>query len=206
LKGFVLLKSNASFAFYGGYGCGVYSCSTNNLGDEVGRNAPVTANVWSMLTMTVQNGMIRYYVNGNLIADYEQGAIHTVVGNGNLPLLIGGVNGFSNRFFNGKIDDIRIYNRALSPDEVMVLARLFLSTDDFIEKNINVYPNPTTQQLTIDYTPAIQQLSIVNLLGQSLKTLKINDLGRLNVDVSDLPTGVYFLKINEKDMKKWVKL
>jgi hypothetical protein len=71
---------------------------------------------------------------------------------------------------------------------------------------VSLYPNPTTQQLTIDYNEAVKQLSIVNLLGQSLKTLEINASGRLDVNVSELPNGVYFLKINEKEMKKFVKL
>jgi hypothetical protein len=72
--------------------------------------------------------------------------------------------------------------------------------------NVSLFPNPTSQQLTIDYNQAVKQLSIVNLLGQSLKTLEINASGRLDVDVSELPNGVYFLKINEQEMKKFVKL
>jgi hypothetical protein len=75
-----------------------------------------------------------------------------------------------------------------------------------ITEMVRVYPNPTTQQLTIDYNESVKQLSIVNTLGQQLKTLEINASGRMDVDVSELPSGVYFLKINEKEMKKFVKL
>jgi hypothetical protein len=71
---------------------------------------------------------------------------------------------------------------------------------------IGLFPNPTSQQLTIDYNQAVKQLSIVNLLGQSLKTLEINASGRMDVDVSELPQGVYFLRINEKEMMKFVKM
>jgi Concanavalin A-like lectin/glucanases superfamily/Secretion system C-terminal sorting domain len=78
--------------------------------------------------------------------------------------------------------------------------------DPIVEAKIGLFPNPTSQQLTIDYNQAVKQLSIVNLLGQSLKTLEINASGRMDVDVSELPSGVYFLKINEKEMKKFVKL
>jgi hypothetical protein len=74
------------------------------------------------------------------------------------------------------------------------------------DAKVRLFPNPTSQQLTIDYSESVKQLSIVNLLGQSLKTLEINASGRMDVDVSELPSGVYFLKINEKAMKKFVKL
>ncbi|MEN9611932.1 MAG: hypothetical protein RLZZ628_2746 [Bacteroidota bacterium] len=72
--------------------------------------------------------------------------------------------------------------------------------------NVNLYPNPTSNQLTIDYNETVKQLSIVNLLGQSLKTLEINASGRMDVNLSELPQGVYFLRINEKEMLKFVKL
>jgi hypothetical protein len=77
---------------------------------------------------------------------------------------------------------------------------------DILNAKVNLYPNPTSNQLTIDYNESVKQLSIVNLLGQSLKTLEINASGRMDVDVSELPQGVYFLRINEKEMKKFVKM
>jgi ligand-binding sensor domain-containing protein len=80
-------------------------------------------------------------------------------------------------------------------------------TDEMVENtSVNVYPNPTDQQLTIDYSASVQTLSIVNLIGQTLKVLEINASGQLQVDVSELPKGVYFLRANNHQMTKFVKL
>jgi ligand-binding sensor domain-containing protein len=80
-------------------------------------------------------------------------------------------------------------------------------TDEMVENtSVNVYPNPTDQQLTIDYSASVQTLSIVNLIGQTLKVLEINASGHLQVDVSELPKGVYFLRANNHQMTKFVKL
>ncbi|MGD0710535.1 MAG: T9SS type A sorting domain-containing protein [Bacteroidales bacterium] len=74
------------------------------------------------------------------------------------------------------------------------------------EGNITVYPNPVTNNLTID-VPEKATINILNTQGQHIETLLIN--GNLtNVDVSNLPSGVYMMEvITEKgiEVKKLIK-
>jgi hypothetical protein len=69
-----------------------------------------------------------------------------------------------------------------------------------IEKQLNfkIFPNPTTDLLTIDFQDFnINQsvkIHIINSIGQIQKTVFINE-NLSQIDVSNLPKGIYFLKI-----------
>ena len=69
---------------------------------------------------------------------------------------------------------------------------------------ISVYPNPATTALTIQSTNKINQIIITNLIGQTVYTLTCNT-EQVQVNVANLPGGVYFVKINGSEVKKFVK-
>jgi len=71
-------------------------------------------------------------------------------------------------------------------------------------QNIKISPNPTSSTLSITCTNKISQITITNLLGQTLFTRNFNS-EQVKVDVADLPQGVYLLKINGTEVKKFVK-
>ena len=68
-----------------------------------------------------------------------------------------------------------------------------------------IYPNPATTQLTIQSTgQPINEITITNLLGQKVYTRNYGT-EKVQVDVSGLPAGVYFIKINGTEVRKFVK-
>ncbi len=71
---------------------------------------------WHHYVATYQNGIMRVYLNGNLIGTTTY--IGTGNFNGNRNILIGSRHADLSRSFNGRLDDVRIYNRALSDDEI----------------------------------------------------------------------------------------
>jgi Concanavalin A-like lectin/glucanases superfamily/Cadherin-like domain/Bacterial Ig domain len=71
--------------------------------------------VWTHIATTYDGATQRFYVNGALVASRAHtGSMST----SNSPLRIGGNNAWSGEFFQGLIDEVRIYNRALSAAEV----------------------------------------------------------------------------------------
>ena len=71
-------------------------------------------NTWSHLAASYDGAALRLYVNGTQVASRAQtGAIQT----SNSPLSIGGDATFG-QYFTGRIDDVRVYNRALSVTEI----------------------------------------------------------------------------------------
>jgi len=89
----------------------------NTTVDQGVRQAVHTAialNTWTHLATTYDGANQRLYINGVLVATKAQtGAIAAA----NQPLRIGG-NNVSGEFFQGLIDEVRIYNRALSAAEI----------------------------------------------------------------------------------------
>jgi Concanavalin A-like lectin/glucanases superfamily/Fibronectin type III domain len=74
----------------------------------------LTANTWSHLTATYDGQTQRLYVNGVQVSQRAQtGAIQT----SNNVMRIGG-NSIWGEYFQGTIDEVRVYNRALSSTEV----------------------------------------------------------------------------------------
>jgi hypothetical protein len=67
-----------------------------------------------------------------------------------------------------------------------------------IEKNeigLNVYPNPANNTITVDADIKIETYTIINNVGQVIKTEKYNNI----INISYLPTGFYMLQVNTKD-------
>ncbi|MGB1268842.1 MAG: choice-of-anchor B family protein [Flavobacteriaceae bacterium] len=80
-----------------------------------------------------------------------------------------------------------------------------LSVDDsvFNEKQVSVYPNPTSEKLTVSIkNEQITRLSLFNALGQKVIDFNFNTLDKTTLDVSHLSVGVYFLKINNHYTQK----
>jgi len=71
--------------------------------------------------------------------------------------------------------------------------------------NLRVYPNPTSTQLNIETFLKIKEITIVDIMG---KTIGMNLPLSNTIDVSNLSTGVYFLKVTGKKetlIQKFVK-
>ena len=87
---------------------GYLASSAKNWGVD-GGTTPLPAKTWSHIAFTSDGGRIRFYVNGKLMgSDSMQVAAEPSTG----ALVIGG------GLFKGKIDEVRIYDRALDEGEV----------------------------------------------------------------------------------------
>ena len=70
------------------------------------------------------------------------------------------------------------------------------------ENNISIYPNPVFDQFTIEGASVPYQLEILDLNGQTLQTVNIIEKSGA-VDVSELPTGMYILKVKDLSTNEW---
>jgi len=74
--------------------------------------------------------------------------------------------------------------------------------DNSLAVEFDIFPNPTSESLTISTDLAISQVRVMNLLGQTIKTFN-NESAQLNV--SDLSEGVYLLEFTTVDNLTAVK-
>lgn len=146
-------------------------------------------------------GVLKLYRNGILIAQNDKvpaGSIDNCIGS---ELLIGtawkGV--WQDANFKGKIDDIRIYNRALNNAEINELAGVkttsvpdasVLVGDNFV----HVYPNPSISGVFSVVCKSMKRVQITNNLGQveQIISLKQNECV---IDLSSSKKGIYFVNI-----------
>jgi PKD repeat protein len=87
-----------------------------NIGGEkmVQGSSMLAANVWTHLATTYDGATMKLYVNGALVASRSQtGTVASSTG----PLRIGG-DSIWGEYFTGLIDEVRVYNRALSQAEI----------------------------------------------------------------------------------------
>jgi len=89
---------------------GIFSGS---YGETFGASA-LPANTWSHLGATYDGATLRLYVNGVQVASRAQTGTLATSAN---PLNIGG-DTFYNQYFSGRIDDVRVYNTALTAVEI----------------------------------------------------------------------------------------
>jgi hypothetical protein len=174
-----------------------------DISDGVSTKAATTVdNVWHYYTVVYNSSLgnnlsnIVYYQDANLLATYcSQGNQTINTGLTNLPT-IGSYFNHSIRFFQGQLDDIGIWNRALTQQEITDLYNGNICydhvtvTDTLIinfnmtgfnpvtyEHSIEIYPNPTSDHITINYGDFIglngYTLSIFNPMGQLVHTSNI---------------------------------
>ena len=84
----------------------------------------------------------------------------------------------------GAIDDL-IASEGLSSLEEEILAQ-----------GVNVYPNPATEFINIDSDLDVKSITITNTLGQ---TVKQYNTGLNRINVADLNTGEYFIRMTTND-------
>ncbi len=87
-------------------------------GDSNATGTEVPANIWSHVVSTYDGTYQKVYING-VLKDSKSG-MGPAISNVSNPLTIGALTGGGD-YFSGAIDDVRVYNRALSQTEVQSL-------------------------------------------------------------------------------------
>jgi hypothetical protein len=99
---------------------------------------------------------------------------------------------------HGMIDEVRIYNRALSAAEVSEISTVnTIATQERPNTlKISVYPNPTEGMLTIELKdiPGNWRLTAYDQMGKTLMTHASGNQTE-TIDFSGFPPGVYMVQI-----------
>lgn len=65
---------------------------------------------------------------------------------------------------------------------------------------LNIYPNPTSSILNVNFNETIKELKIVNQLGQTL-ILKSPNSNNASLNVGEFPKGIYYVIVKNKNEK-----
>lgn len=156
------------------------------------------ANTWVHAVITWSTGgQVRTYINGVLSGSIQ---LSSYTMNITTPVnFMIGAQAATTRNFNGSIDDVKIYNRVLSPSEVTQLyneanpvSTVGLANETFKPMNAQVFPNPSTGDLTIKANQP-QKLKLINLNGQLIEEMELKETNGYQYTLNGLKAGVYML-------------
>jgi Secretion system C-terminal sorting domain len=68
--------------------------------------------------------------------------------------------------------------------------------------SFSLSPNPTTGEVLINSTESVQSISIEDIMGKTLKYITENTT---QFSISDLPSGVYFVKVSGGNSNSAIK-
>lgn len=97
---------------------------------------------------------------------------------------------------------------SLSVDDVVVTGTLGIK--DVLASSFKTFPNPVNDMITISNVNNIllSEVRLTDVNGRTIKTINANNVSEIQINLSDLTSGVYFLNINSdsgKAVKKIVK-
>ncbi len=150
---------------------------------------PITAGTYYTMVF-VYNGMeTKIYRDGVLVgtnSSFTPNTLGTLFRLGRTTTGVGG-------FFNGRVDDLRIYNDALNDTDVLNLSAALSSTafetDDY---GFTLYPNPASDHLSIASESELKSVEVYSLQGQMITTTTSNQ-----INVSGLAQGMYLVKVTD---------
>ena len=157
----------------------------------------VTTGTWYHVALVISTDSVKCYVNGtNVHAIAYSGNTQTFEGDNYAKI---GASRINEQFFNGTIDEVKIFDCALTDEEIgALLTSIQDQSIEFVQTK--VYPNPTSNSIFVEtailYPDAI--IEIFNLQGQLLYQKSMTDL-KTEMDVSSLCRGVYIVKLRGND-------
>ena len=83
--------------------------------------------------------------------------------------------------------------------------QVLLSNTDFDNNSFTAYPNPVKDVLKVSYAQNISDIAVYNLLGQQVLLMNVNAT-KGQVDMSNLATGTYLVKVNTENAVKTIKV
>ena len=176
----------------------------DNTFQECVSNVSIHDGNWHHVLCTIEGAVWKIYVDCNLEQTLNTGSTNPAVYNSDTLTL--GKQSISNTlFFNGDMDEVRIYNRVLDSFERDSLCNNLNSTASLDELTVNqnfdvhIYPNPARD---VVYTTSTKQIiGKIEIYDQSgrLVITKTENLEKL--DVSQLDKGTYILRAYSNDLK-----
>jgi len=155
-------------------------------------NLVVNDNIWHLLVGTYDGTTLKIYVDGLLQGQATN--TFTIAVNAFFKIGWDDLSGY-NRYFNGKIDDVRIYNRAINAQEVLAIfneVNPTTSISAISTANIVFTSNSSNNSITVSGVAVNSEISIFEVNGKLIRKSKLTG-SQLNV--SNIHKGIYLIKL-----------
>ncbi len=158
---------------------------------------------WTHVALTIGASGVRLYTNGVQVAESKT---ITLRPSDFKPVLnyIGRSQNSANPLLSAYLDEFRIYNYELPAEEISKIADIYsaVNTVDLKNQKITVCPIPANDVLYLniasDLAKEIPALSVYGLNGNLILKQNTNFSDRVELNVANLPDGIYFLRATTK--------
>jgi len=183
---------------------------------HINGNITLNDNTWYHIVFTWDHtGRHKIYINKTLDLNAVDPTFAAMINNSPVNLQIGRqmTPSYHNRAFKGLIDDIRIYNRALSFSEISLLYerdyschpiydKQSVSSIDDAQKEVTITPNPASHFINVTIEDIAEDetfdISLYSLQGKLIKQhTAITDYDT-QISVKDLPKGIYLVAVTSE--------
>ncbi len=220
-QGVVGSTTSGGFMMFIKQGQLAFTVTTYENGRKLMSEGTILNNVWQMVTCTFDGNAMRWFINGK--------NVHNEPLSGTLKKTDEawiGWSGWSEEYFEGDIDDVRLFNNALTEQKVVDLFEEgnngtapvnLASAADLSIKGIEnsqipltdesvpagyVYPNPTTDRFIITGISAgAKEIMVTDFSGRVLTSLE-TDREVPELDLSAYPDGIYIVKVLQKGTER----
>lgn len=191
---------------FGGASQNVWTFLRSSNSNDRDVNAGNLANAWHHIVLTHDySDSSSIYVDGQFVgADLNPvSGVYDIIGQ---PLVLGYASQSNSNFYNGSIDDIRIYNRQLNSSEVNALfieqnpMPTGIENQAALTQNV-LYPNPAKDFIYFTYKA---NAVLVDVTGKVL----IEKQGATEIDLKNISDGMYFiiLQNDNSNEKQYIKI
>ena len=180
-----------------------FAIKNGGVEQQLNASAALTTGKWSHVAVTLGETGARMYLNGVVVAESNDITISPIDFKPILNYI--GRSQFSNPLFNGFIDDFRLYNYALTSNEVNGIFEV-LSGVNHIESctsTLTLSPIPANNVLKVNYSKETNSIpsiiSILDLNGNKISTKNFENPNEIEIDVSNIPEGAYLLNLTNRE-------
>jgi photosystem II stability/assembly factor-like uncharacterized protein len=75
-----------------------------------------------------------------------------------------------------------------------------------VNNDLIIYPNPSNGIFTVAQSTQINSVEVVNMLGETVYSSKGNAENKKEINLSGLPQGIYFIKVNNENQSQVKKI
>jgi hypothetical protein len=180
-----------------------FGAAYNNWNTHLSASQAIPLNEWHHVATVFNGSTIKFYFDGLPVG--TQPMALTIVSD-TRPLTIGGDFPGSPEYFNGKIDDVALYSRALSDADILQLYSGATGVEEsFAGSAVTLgtpMPNPTRGPVNVDLSLAATEyvrLAIYDASGRLVSRLAERAMDRgthtLQWNPGVVANGVYFLRL-----------
>ena len=213
-QGIVGSTTASGFMMFVNEGQLAFTVDTNENGRKLVSAGSLQNSVWQLVTCTFDGSEMQWYINGQNV--HSESLSGTLSDQSEAWI---GWSGWSDEYFEGSIDDVRLYDNALTGQQVSSLFDMGVPSNEQTRLSLKVnlpeadsvqlgyaYPNPTTGTFGITgLWEGTKELIVSDFNGRVLTTFE-TDAEVPEVNLSGYPDGMYAIKVLQNGVEHTLKV